>query len=377
MSLIHLVLLAKAIEEQQKKTGARQSNSKKQESKKNDNYESSISAYYNNSSSMDNFLETLLATDPEATRLFILLEKAQKEIDTEDHQKLLEEIQVIAEKYDKQAQLLQSKIKELQDTGITLDESSIMRKSYCSVKVKEGHGFGGYGSYSYDPARYLMGFNGMPLTREMIENNTNQFQIDLDKLNEENPELDNHLIEITKKIEKLKKSLKYNPFNKTQKQELLTKMIDLEEEIIEKIEQRNTLKKQSDLFASLTQEQKEAIIAYMNQVDNCIVIGQELKESIDASIAIGKDYYGNTSNEDRNVHDRMLQLAAEKGGFTIEEVESIIARIKSTMDENEVSIGRYKKISDRAYHYPTSPESMFAVTYFKKFYKEKNKIKTN
>ena len=218
MSLIHLVLLAKAVEEQKKKTGAIQSNPKKQESKKNNSYESSLNSYYNNSSSMDNFLEALLATDPEATKLFLLLEEAQKQIDTEDHQKSLEKVQEISAKYDEQDRILQSKKTELKAMGITLDESLVIRKHYCSVKVKEGKGFGNYGSYSYNPARYLMGFNGIPLTKEMIENNTNQFQIDLNKLNEENPELDNRLSEITKKIEKLKKSLKYNPFNKTQKQ---------------------------------------------------------------------------------------------------------------------------------------------------------------
>lgn len=375
MSLIHLVLLAKVVEEQKKRTGARQTSTNKQERKRNDSYESALNAYYNNSSSKENFLEDLLATDKEATKLFLLLKDAQKEIDEEDYKKSLKEVQEIAKKYDEQAQLLQNEIRKLQSNGITLDDSSILTRFYCSVKVKEGQGFGKYGSYSYDPARYLMGFNGMPLTREMLENNVNQFQIDLDSFKKENPDLETKLSEISSKIAKQKRSIKYIPFNKEKKQELLNQMLNLEKEIKEKIEQRTTLERQSQLFSSLTDEQKKAIIAYMNEVANCIVIGEQLSNAIDSSIAIGKDYYGNKSNEERNIHERMLDRAAEKGEFTREEVEAIIDRIKTTMDENEVSISRYKKLSDKPYHHPTSPESMFAATYFDKFYEDKTKIK--
>ena len=90
MSLIHLALLAKAVEEQQKRTGARHSSSKKTETKKEETTYS-----YDPSVTIETFLEDLLKTDPEATKLFLLLKDCQKQIDDEDNQKSLEEVQRI------------------------------------------------------------------------------------------------------------------------------------------------------------------------------------------------------------------------------------------------------------------------------------------
>lgn len=371
MSLIHLALLAKAVEEQQKRTGARRSSSKKNEPKMDDTY-----SYRDPSVGLETFLDDLLKTDPEATKLFLLLKDCQKQIDDEDNQLSLEEVQRICAEYDEQDQILDSKIEELEATGITLDNTFVTEKSYCSVKVDNGRGFGGYGSYSYNPARYFMGFNGMPLTREMIENNINQFQIDLEAFNKENPNLDEQLIELQAKIIKQKRNLKYSPFNKSKKQSLLTKMINLEKEIKNKIEQRTTLEKQSAAFAALTEEQKKAIIAYMDQVDNCVVVGERLITAINASTAIRQDFYGNTSKEQRNVHQRMLEKAVETGDFTMEEIDEILARVKNTMDEHEVGYNRYERLIEESYTvWPTSPESMFAAKYYNKFYQDKTKTK--
>lgn len=372
MSLIHLALLAKAVEEQNRRTRARNSSTKKSNNQKSDSYYSG----YDNTVSMETFLEDLLATDPEATKLFLLLKDCQKQIDEEDHQKSLEEVQRICAEYEEQSKVLDEEIEKLEATGITLDNTSVTEKSYCSVKTKEGLGFGGYGSYSYNPARYFMGFNGMPLTREMIEKNINQFQIDLDAFNKENPNLDEQLTEIQTKITKQKKSIKYSPFNKSKKQSLLTDMLKVEKEIKNKINQRTTLEKQSAAFATLTEEQKKAILAYMDQVANCIVVGDELKTAIDASIAIRQDYYGNKSKEERNVHQRMLEKASEQSGLSMEEIEAILARVKTTMNEHEVGYNRYERLSDKTYTvWPTSPESMFAAEYYNKLYIDKTKTK--
>lgn len=372
MSLIHLMILAKAVEEQQKRTGARHSSSKKAETKKDDTY-----SYHDSSVSTETFLEDLLKTDPQATKLFLLLKDTQKQIDDEDDQKSLEEVQRICAEYDEQDKILDTKIDELEANGVTLDNTAVTEKSYCSVKVDEGRGFGGYGSYGYNHARYLMGFNGMPLTREMIETNTNQFQIDLDKFNEENPNLDEQLTELQTKINKQKRSLKYSPFNKSKKQSLLTDMLKVEKEIKAKINERTTLEKQSTAFAALTEEQKKAIIAYMDQVANCIVVGDELGIAINASISIRQDYYGNKSKEQRNVHQRMLEKAVESGEFTMEEIETILARVKATMNEHEVGYGKYERLDETKTYttWPTTPESMFAAEYFDKYYKGKNKAK--
>ena len=197
MSLIHLALLAKAADNQRRRTAARRASTKKNESKKN-----SSSTYHDDTVGPETFLEDLLANDPEATKLFLLLKDCRKQIDDEDERKSLEVVQEVCARYEEQYYLLKKQIDNLEDPGITLDRSKILEKFYCSVKVSEGHGYGGYGSYSYNPARYSMGFNGMPLTKEMIENDTNQFQIDLDKFNEENPNIDEQLIEVNKKISK-------------------------------------------------------------------------------------------------------------------------------------------------------------------------------
>lgn len=377
MSLIHLVLLAKTIEEQQKRTGARQTTSPKKEEKKYDSYESAINDYYNNSMDAENFLEALLATDQEATKLFLLLKDCQKQLDDEDKKKSLIEVQEICAKYDEQAKLLQNEINNLKNQGITLDSTSTITKHYCSVKVQEGHGFGNYGSYSYNPAKYLMGFNGMPLTREMIVNNINQFQIDLDIFNQENPNLDEQLNEIQTKIAKQKRNINYNPFNKAKNQSLLTSMLELEKEIKEKIEERTTLETQSKNFTNLTELQKKAILAYLDQVANCVVIGEELHTAINSSIAIGHDYYGNTSQEKRNIAQRLLEKATEKSDLSLEEVVEIIERVKATMDANKFNEFRYKKISNRPYHHPTSPESMFAAKYYNEIYQDKRKSKNH
>lgn len=370
MSLIHLAILAKAVEEQ-KRTGARHGT-------KNNTNKSNQTSYddYDTSVSIETFLDDLLSTDPEATKLFLLLKDCQKQINNEDHQKSLEEVQTIAADYDKEYQILLTEIQNLQATGITLDKTSVLEKHFCSIKVSEGHGFGGYGSYSYNPAKYNMGFNGMPLTREMIENNINQFQLDLETFNKENPNIDEQLAEIKSKIEKQKKNIKYSPFNKPKKQSLLTDMLKIEKNIKDKIAQKTLLEKQSKTFANLTEEQKKAILSYMDQVTNCIAIGEQLSISINASIAINHNYYNNTSTEERNVHQRMLDRAVETSELSMEEIDTILDRINVTMEEHKTGFNRYERIIDKTTTvYPTSPESMFAAEYFKNFYKEKTKIK--
>jgi hypothetical protein len=114
----------------------------------------------------------------------------------------------------------------------------------------------------------------------------------------------------------------------------------------------------------------------MDQVANCIVVGDELGIAINASISIRQDYYGNKSKEQRNVHQRMLEKAVETGEFTMEEIESILERVKTTADEHEVGYNRYERLTEQSYTvWPTSPESMFATEYYKKFYQSKNKTK--
>ena len=177
-----------------------------------------------------------------------------------------------------------------------------------------------------------------------------------------------------KNIVKQKRNLKYSPFNKPKKQSLLTKMVNLEKEIKAKIEQRTTLENQSKAFDALTPEQKKAILSYMDQVANCVEVGERLSIAIHSSIAIGKEYYGNKSNEDRNVHERMLERATETGEFSMEEIEAILARVKATMREHEVGYNRYERLIEKSYTvWPTSPESMFAAKYYAKFYKDKTK----
>ena len=370
MSLIHVLLLAKAAQEYEKRTGARKSSTKSSEKK-----ESSYS-HRDTTVSAETFLEDLLSTDPEATKLFLLLKDCQKQINDEDHQKSLEEVQRICMEYEEQDKLLDNEIKNVEATGVTIDDTAVTTKHYCSVKVKEGQGFGGYGSYSYNPARYYMGFNGIPLTREMLENNINQFQIDLEKFNEANPFIYEQLQELTINITKQKRSLKYSPFNKAKKQSLLTDMLKLEKELKKKLALRALLEKQSKTFAALTPEQKKAILAYMDQVANCIVVGEELSNAINASIAINQTYYGNKSYEERNVHQRMLERAVEQGEFSIENIEAILSKIYATMEEHKVGYSRYERLVDKTYTvWPTSPESMFAAEYFNKHYQDKTKTK--
>lgn len=370
MSLIHVLLLAKAAQEYEKRTGARRSSTKSSEKK-----ESSYS-HRDTTVSAETFLEDLLATDPEATKLFLLLKDCQKQINDEDHQKSLEEVQRICMEYEEQDKLLDNEIKNVEATGVTIDDTAVTTKHYCSVKVKEGQGFGGYGSYSYNPARYFMGFNGLPLTREMLTSDANPFQVNLDKFNKENPFIDEQLEELTANIARQKKSLKYSPFNKAKKQSLLTDMLKLEKEIKKKIQERTLLETQSKSFADLTPEQKQAILAYMDQVANCIVVGEQLSNAINASIAINQTYYGNKSNEERNVHQRMLERAVEQSEFTMESIESILEKIHTTMEEHKVRYSRYERLVDKTYTvWPTSPESMFAAMYFDKFYLDKTKTK--
>ena len=214
----------------------------------------------------------------------------------------------------------------------------------------------------------------MPLTKEMIENDTNQFQIDLDKFNEENPNIDEQLIEVNKKISKQKKKMKYSPFNKEKKQAILTELLKVKNELTKKIEQRTILEEQSKNFAALTPEQKKAILAYMDQVANCIVIGEELSKAIHDSSNIKHYGYGNTSYKERNVGQRMLERAVEQSDFTLERIDEILSTIKATMEENRVRYNRYTRLVEKSYTtYPTSPESMFATEYFDKFYQSKNK----
>lgn len=375
MSLIHLALLAKAADDQRRRTAARRASSKKNESKKNN----SSSYHDSNTVGPETFLKDLLANDPEATKLFLLLKDCRKQIDDEDEQKSLEVVQEVCARYEEQYVLLKKEIDNLEKLGITLDRSKILEKFYCSVKVAEGHGYGGYGCYNYNPARYSMGFNGMPLTKEMIENNTNQFQINLDKFNDENPNLDEQLAEVNKKISKQKKKMKYSPFNKEKKQAILTELLKVKNELTKKIEQRTILEEQSKNFAGLTPEQKKAILAYMEQVANCIVVGEELTKAIHDSSNIKHYGYGNTSYKERNVGQRMLESAVKQSDFTLERIEEILSTIKATMEENRVGYNSYTRLVEKSYTTypnPTSPESIFAKEFFDRFYQPKNKTKS-
>ncbi len=375
MSIIHLVLLAKAVEEQQKRTGAKQSSTQSQ-NKQRKNEPVWVDSYYDNSDDIENFLENVLEADADATKLFLLLEECKKQIDEEDYQTIIREVQNICSEYEEQDKLLHEAIISLKVAGIKPDKTEPRDVYYCSKKVEDGHGFGNYGTYSYDFTTHYTIFNGMPLTKEMIESNTNHFQIDLDKFNQENPNLDEQLAELTLKITKQKRNLKYNPFNREKKQALLDDMLKLETELKEKIESRTTLENQSKTFSSLNPVQKQALISYLNQVEICIAISKHLGATINSNYNIRYDHDTNTTNAKRNVNQRIIERAAEQSEFTVEEIENIIERIRETIKKNEVSFMRYKRLNrKKSYHHPTTPESMFAAKYFDEIYQEKRKSK--
>ena len=376
MSVVHLILLAKAVDEQQKRTAARISKTTQEQSKQKRNEPVWVDSYYDNSDDIENFLENVLEADADAAKLFLLLEECKKQIDEEDYQTILREVQNICSEYEEQNKLLHEAIISLKVAGIKIDKSETAEKYYCSKKVEDGQGFRNYGTYDYSFTSHYMIFNGMPLTKEMIESNTNQFQIDLEQFNQENPNLDEQLTELTAKITKQKRNLKYNPFNREKKQAILDDMLKLETELKEKIEYRTTLENNSKAFASLNPVQKQALISYLNQVEICIAISKHLGATINSNYNIRYDHDTNTTNAKRNVNQRIIERAAEQSEFTVEEIENIIERIRETIKKNEVSFMRYKRLNrKKSYHHPTTPESMFAAKYFDEIYQEKRKSK--
>ncbi len=382
MSILYLALLAAAVEEKNRRTNAHQASSSKKES--TNNYERELSDYYNNSMDLENFLEALLAENTEATNLFLLLEKCHQEVDQEDIKSTLEQFQETCKKGYAQNKLLQDKIKTLTSTGIKLDETSTTASVYNAVKGEEGSGYRNFGTYSYKITQYRTGFNGLPLTKEILEQNSNPFEIELETFKQENPNIDTLLSEITSKVEKQKRKTQRIPFNKDKNQQLLHSMLNLERDIKEQIARRTTLEVQSKSFAALTEEQKNAILAYLEQIANCITSSIEIRSALNRVSEIENEienrkyhdyYHAPRLNEQRNVVNRIIEKAVAQSDFSREDIERIIEEIKTIMDSNKFSYDRFNKISNTPYHSPTSPESMYAATFYEFFYKEKEKQK--
>ena len=385
MSILYLALLAAAVEDKKRRTNAHQgSSSKKERTNKNNDYEREIRDYYNNSMDLENFLEALLAKNTEATNLFLLLEKCHQEVDQEDIKSTLEQFQETCKKGYEQDKLLQDKIKALTSTGITLDETSTTTSLYTAVKKEEGSGFRNFGEYSYERTKYKTGFNGLPLTKEILEQNCNPFEIELETFKQENPNIDTLLSEITAKVEKQKRKTQRIPFNKDKNQQLLDSMLRLEKDIKEQIARRTTLEVKSKSFAALTEEQKKAILDYLEQIEKCIISSIEINSALDYFWKLEDDIknrkylsYWNAPrlNKRRNVVNRIIEKAVAQSNFSREDIERILEEIKIIMNSNKFSEGRFNKISNKPYHHPTTPESMYAATFYEFFYRKKPKTK--
>lgn len=302
MSLMPFIILKKA-SEQTRYSGKK--SKRKAAEKGRDNLDSSGSMKY----FFENYMYYKTKNDPKLSSFFKVLGQYGKEIDKMDKDKVLEEFQTLCYAYEEKEKVVNERLAELEKAGISIITDIRTQESYAPVKVEDGRGFAGVGEYSYSDRRtFAIGFNGIKITSEMLSGkNGNVYQQEYELWQKENPDIDKNEIDLAKRLEDKKRRLKITVFNREKAKEEIAEMEKELESVREKISDGKAKKEKMNIFNNLTEDQKKAISNYLEAINGCETIGQDICEKIIETINLDRGETDNKRDKWQRAFDKMIE----------------------------------------------------------------------
>ena len=179
---------------------------------------------------------------------------------------------------------------------------------------------GGFGKYNYTlNATFCIGFNGIKITKDMLSESKNPYEKEFLDWQKDNKNIDNDIVILKKQIDRKKTLLRINPFNRKAEQEEIANMMEQLSVLEEKRDDGAKKKNQMETFDSLTTEQKKEIAKYLDSVDECQKIGDNIIKKVDKAILIGKPEF----EEQREKWARAFENMMTSGQISQEEIEKV------------------------------------------------------
>lgn len=283
--------------------------------------------------SFKEFLNGIVSENDNLDKFFRIMTEHVDNIDKKDKLKASKVVQALAKKYIEEKEVCERLLENLKENGLIITEDIRGPEHYEGVISKFGElgGFGGVGKFGYNRgATFCEGFNGIRITKDMLENEgNNPYEANWEEWQEENGDVSRKIEGLNEQLETKKKKLKTTLFNRETKKEEIS---DLEKELkecFEIYEDGSEKKSNYEAFRNLTSEQKKAIYEYLKQTNKCQRIGEKMEEEIDYCCCIGRSNFYVSTKEvkdrigQRNEYTRAIDEALLEGNITKDEIEEV------------------------------------------------------
>lgn len=290
------------------------------------------------------------------------MEKLMKTIelkDKENQKESLEKLQELGASYVEKTKHLESIMEEMNNKGLYFTDESVFYFEGYTAKYEENsnEAYKKFGHYSFDHNDEYCGYhdaewknedrisyptaiNGCNITKRILDDEANNHtsQKEYEKWLKENSSLNTELEklkeEITKDLDLLNKKI----FGKKQIKERLSTNKEKLLELNNKKEQGDHLKEKATFYESLDSEKRSLIIDYLDSLEECNSISNDIRDSI---------FSTNVSCKEKMVNhvDTLIEEAINNGLVTPEEVEKY-NYILMNIDLSNIEID---KIEERSY----------------------------
>ena len=280
--------------------------------------------------------------NPELLEFFSYLYECGLRIDRHDAKEHLMEGRKLAEELNSQFARIEILREKAEKTGVKFEQE------YKGIKLIEFHHVKKLAdsslNYSYNFTKSLEVcklFNGLALTEEMLKDpDYSGFRDEYERIKQLRVHPENEADDLKAKLEENKKKLRFSIFRrnalKRENEEIEERLskIERDKKAIEEAEEKR------DAFASLTPEQKELILEYLQTVRYCEHLEEQAEEQCRIADTISpeksdyiywhRDKYG---EKPREKWKRALKLMIEEGLITREQLSDILHRIEEVQEK--------------------------------------------
>lgn len=272
--IMGLVWVAMAMKDKMKGNGHESNRSKKPEPQKKSESKGSsqteVRSLIKNENGMTKCLMSFLEDKPEELVIFRRIVEESSDLYEKEHGKTESEISSLVPKSEELEKGFAESCKRLQDMGFSVEFDS--SDSYLVVKQPNKSNSA---KYEYSSVPKPLHVNGLVLSKGIVLRGENPYFERLKMFNIQNPHCEDELIKTQTEIDRLKSHKLRLKVSKSEKQhldELETKLKTLQT----LVEKKHKFEQQSDLYASLTKEQKSSLVEYFDREQALSELGRKV-----------------------------------------------------------------------------------------------------
>ena len=289
--------------------------------------------------------------NPKLLEFFKEFDKYGSKIDDLDLENLAKEGNKMAEELRKKCEEQEKIRKKLEQMGISFDATysdRIMRiPLFDTQEYEKGYGYSYTDPDSINVFEMCNKFNGLVLTEEMLR--TPDYSGFRDRYEKEKTKYENEMEEeknLTKKLESNKRKAKFLVFKRKSLEEENARIEKRLEEINTQRVRTEEEKVRAETFENLTEEQKRDLLEYIQLVEQCKKLKQEIEKEICSKMdeikpsLLTSIYTIRKYENSREKWERTFQLMIEEGVLTRDSLTDFIEIIKEIQEKQKK--GEYK-----------------------------------